>query len=329
MAAAGVIEPSDSPGPLQVFATIRQAGLRLNPKKCQFLGHVVSADGIATDPAKIAAVRDWPPPTNVSDLRSFLGLASYYRRTDLSSREVALELQWAQFAAETMGASESSTRKVSFGLDEDERVKVLHGVKLSEDVLQRMRDSARGRDPQPLPPESPKGAPGPRPGPTASEMQEELRRRYEREQAIVQEELARFARQEREAGQEHLNVAVLRERAHSRDEAERAKQLAKQLDKKEAELKRLSAFYTEQLTLLEKKNLDNYKLASELYQEAATKAEAHVKTRNITPICTGLQAQVLHCYRDNRDQTLHCSGLAKEYMQCINAAKKNLLVNHG
>ncbi|KAJ8371916.1 hypothetical protein AAFF_G00298680 [Aldrovandia affinis] len=41
---------------------------------------MVSAGGVATDPAKIAAVRDWPPPTNISDPRSFLGLASYYRR---------------------------------------------------------------------------------------------------------------------------------------------------------------------------------------------------------------------------------------------------------
>ncbi|KAJ8404027.1 hypothetical protein AAFF_G00343770 [Aldrovandia affinis] len=71
----------------EVFATIRQAGLRLNPKKCQlfwretaFLGHVVSTDGMVTDPAKIDTVHDWRPPTNVSDLRSFLGLASYYRR---------------------------------------------------------------------------------------------------------------------------------------------------------------------------------------------------------------------------------------------------------
>ncbi|KAJ8405655.1 hypothetical protein AAFF_G00316350 [Aldrovandia affinis] len=71
----------------EVFATIRQAGLRLNPKKWQlfrretaFLGHVVSADGVATNPVKIAAVRNWPPPTNISNLRSFLGLASYYRR---------------------------------------------------------------------------------------------------------------------------------------------------------------------------------------------------------------------------------------------------------
>uniref|UniRef100_A0A3P9JWP4 ribonuclease H n=1 Tax=Oryzias latipes TaxID=8090 RepID=A0A3P9JWP4_ORYLA len=63
----------------EVFLAIRQAGLRLNPAKCtllarqtQFLGHVISESGVATDPAKVAAVRDW--------LRSFLGLASYYRR---------------------------------------------------------------------------------------------------------------------------------------------------------------------------------------------------------------------------------------------------------
>ncbi|KAJ8349017.1 hypothetical protein SKAU_G00276060 [Synaphobranchus kaupii] len=62
-------------------------GLRLNPKKCQllrretaFLGHIVSERGVATDPSKVAAVRDWPVPGNVGELRSFLGLASYYRR---------------------------------------------------------------------------------------------------------------------------------------------------------------------------------------------------------------------------------------------------------
>ncbi|KAJ8417748.1 hypothetical protein AAFF_G00225910 [Aldrovandia affinis] len=68
-----LVHASDFKGALcnlrEVFAAIRQAGLRLNPKKCQlfrretaFLGHVVSADGVATDLAKIVAVRDWPPP---------------------------------------------------------------------------------------------------------------------------------------------------------------------------------------------------------------------------------------------------------------------------
>ncbi|KAJ8387897.1 hypothetical protein AAFF_G00149320 [Aldrovandia affinis] len=49
-------------------------------RETTFLGHVVSADDVATNLAKIAAVRNWLPPTNVSDLRSFLGLASYYHR---------------------------------------------------------------------------------------------------------------------------------------------------------------------------------------------------------------------------------------------------------
>ncbi|KAJ8351980.1 hypothetical protein SKAU_G00234560 [Synaphobranchus kaupii] len=70
-----------------MLAAICHAGLRLNPKKCQllrretaFLGHIVSERGVATDPSKVAAVRDWPVPGNMGELRSFLGLASYYRR---------------------------------------------------------------------------------------------------------------------------------------------------------------------------------------------------------------------------------------------------------
>ncbi|KAK3745260.1 hypothetical protein QZH41_010890 [Actinostola sp. cb2023] len=45
-----------------------------------FLGHVVSADGISTDPDKNRAVIDWPVPSRASEMRSFLGLCSYYRR---------------------------------------------------------------------------------------------------------------------------------------------------------------------------------------------------------------------------------------------------------
>ncbi|KAJ9565173.1 hypothetical protein OSB04_001139 [Centaurea solstitialis] len=46
----------------------------------QFLGHVVSRDGIKVDPAKIEAMMSWKSPTNPSEIRSFLGLAGYYRR---------------------------------------------------------------------------------------------------------------------------------------------------------------------------------------------------------------------------------------------------------
>ena len=46
----------------------------------QFLGHVISKNGLSVDPAKIEEVSKWSSPTNVSEIRSFLGLASYYLR---------------------------------------------------------------------------------------------------------------------------------------------------------------------------------------------------------------------------------------------------------
>ena len=70
-----------------VFERLRDAGLKLKSSKRTFLqwqvfflGHVVSADRIQTDSEKIAAVRDWPTPTSISELKGFLGLVTYYRR---------------------------------------------------------------------------------------------------------------------------------------------------------------------------------------------------------------------------------------------------------
>ena len=48
--------------------------------KVAFLGHVISAEGISVDPQKIEAIVNWKPPINVSEVRSFLGLAGYYRK---------------------------------------------------------------------------------------------------------------------------------------------------------------------------------------------------------------------------------------------------------
>lgn len=71
----------------EVFSRLRKAGLKLKPSKCQllhqeveFLGFVVSADGVAADPRKVTAVADFPRPHDLKSLRTFLGLTSYYRR---------------------------------------------------------------------------------------------------------------------------------------------------------------------------------------------------------------------------------------------------------
>jgi hypothetical protein len=71
----------------KVFDRLQGANLKVKAKKCclfakkvTYLGHVVSVEGIATDPTKIAIVKEWPVPANVTELRSFLGLCGYYRR---------------------------------------------------------------------------------------------------------------------------------------------------------------------------------------------------------------------------------------------------------
>jgi hypothetical protein len=48
--------------------------------KVKFLGHIVGADGVKVDPAKIAAINNWKKPENVSEVRSFVGLATYFRK---------------------------------------------------------------------------------------------------------------------------------------------------------------------------------------------------------------------------------------------------------
>ena len=69
-----------------VLERLRRAGLKLKPSKCSlfqdkavYLGHVVTRDGIHTDPEKVNAVSKWPVPTSGRDVQQFLGLVGYYR----------------------------------------------------------------------------------------------------------------------------------------------------------------------------------------------------------------------------------------------------------
>jgi len=70
-----------------VFQRIRDPKLKLKASKCSFikrevsfLGFIVSGAGIGTQPKKVKCVVDWPSPSNLHEVRSFLGLCSYYRR---------------------------------------------------------------------------------------------------------------------------------------------------------------------------------------------------------------------------------------------------------
>ena len=71
----------------EVLSRLQEAGLKISPSKCKlfqhevdYLGHVVSRDGVGTDKRKIEAIAQWPQPQNVSEVRSFIGLCSYYRK---------------------------------------------------------------------------------------------------------------------------------------------------------------------------------------------------------------------------------------------------------
>ena len=82
-----------------VLQVLREKELYAKFSKCEFwlesvafLGHVVTKDGIMVDPAKIAAVRDWVRPTSVTEIRSFIGLARYYRRFVQSFSSIASPL---------------------------------------------------------------------------------------------------------------------------------------------------------------------------------------------------------------------------------------------
>ena len=70
-----------------VFLKLEEAGLKLKSSKYElfwrqlaYLGHVISAEGVATDEGKIEAIKNWPTPTNITEVRSFLGFMGYYCR---------------------------------------------------------------------------------------------------------------------------------------------------------------------------------------------------------------------------------------------------------
>ena len=70
-----------------ILGKLKEAGLKVSASKCKFftkelsfLGHVISADGLKTDPKKVSIIKEWTRPTTVEEMRRFLGFCNYYRR---------------------------------------------------------------------------------------------------------------------------------------------------------------------------------------------------------------------------------------------------------
>ena len=92
----------------QLYAKISKC--EFGKSKVEFLGHVVSNEGVAVDFKKVEAVQSWPPPQNIHDLRAFLGLANYYRRfvENYSQKTLPLTRMLKKGAAVNMGEEETS-----------------------------------------------------------------------------------------------------------------------------------------------------------------------------------------------------------------------------
>ena len=86
-----------------VLSRLAEAGLKINPKKCKLLseqvlvlGHVVTREGISTDPEKVRVIKEWPIPANATQLKAFLGTASYYRQFVPNYAQIACPLYRAE-----------------------------------------------------------------------------------------------------------------------------------------------------------------------------------------------------------------------------------------
>ncbi|EHH17690.1 hypothetical protein EGK_14149 [Macaca mulatta] len=213
----------------------------------------------------------------------------------------------------------TSTRRVTFEADENENITVVKGIRLSENVIDRMKESS----PSGSKSQRYSGAYG------ASVSDEELKRRVAEELALEQAKkesedqkreetsetaLRRFCVQsfssktflesqsmymlllkqakeldrERAAANEQLTRAILRERISSEEERAKAKHLARQLEEKDRVLKKQDAFYKEQLARLEERSSEFYKVTTEQYQKAAEEVEAKFKFGEMKYHKTGL-----------------------------------------
>uniref|UniRef100_A0A2K6RJU7 Coiled-coil-helix-coiled-coil-helix domain containing 3 n=1 Tax=Rhinopithecus roxellana TaxID=61622 RepID=A0A2K6RJU7_RHIRO len=172
----------------------------------------------------------------------------------------------------------TSTRWVTFEGDENENITVGKGIRLSENVIDRMKES------------SPSGSKSRwySGAYSASVSDEELKRRGQAEKESEDQKRLKQAKaldRERAAVNEQSTRAILRERISNDEEGAKAKHLARQLEEKDRVLKKQDAFYKEQLARLEERSSEFYKVTTEQYQKAAEEVESKFKRYESHPVC--------------------------------------------
>ncbi|XP_033721466.1 MICOS complex subunit MIC25 isoform X2 [Tursiops truncatus] len=207
-----------------------------------------------------------------------------------------------------MGITESREgRRASLGMDQEERVRVLQGIRLSENVVNRMKDPGQPSRVGPLTPAAAalvssegreKESKSPRPesggGRRPSGAEVDLLRRCDRGQAVVQDELLQVVTRDKEAAAKPRSASLRQGEGGMDPETHRSAQL----------------------------NVETYRQSSQQFHKAASKMEGAIKPRRVEPVCSGLQAQILRCYREHLQEVLLCADLAKAYQHCVGSAHK-------
>ena len=126
----------------QVLQVLREHNLKAKMAKCEFfkpslkfLGHVVSATGMKPDPAKVQVIEEWPEPETVFDVRSFLGLANYFRKYILGFAKMVAPLT---HLLKGLSKQEKKGRQLRRG-----RLSDAEAAELKADLKQRWAPEAR------------------------------------------------------------------------------------------------------------------------------------------------------------------------------------------
>jgi hypothetical protein len=126
----------------QLYAKLSKCSFHQNI--IHYLGHIIFEDGIAMDPQKIESIREWTTPKNVTEVRSFMGLASYYRRFIAGFSRIAHPITYLQRKGKKFQWTEECERSFRQLKQLSTTAPILRILDLNEDFTVRTDASKEG-----------------------------------------------------------------------------------------------------------------------------------------------------------------------------------------